>query len=216
MSRDCQCPLPRTSPKPGIRQFQSTPSPVIPKKTFSDNRPIITVLIGDKEFQALLDTGSTRSFISSEVAAHCKAARINPNYVRDVTTTVANGSSIPIEEVYTAQVQVGAENIEATWLLVSDLPISVVLGMDVLRAHDFSINLQTAECFLNGRSLKDKPMTQEKQNPLPLPLPTEGTICLTEDNSQNWEIPGSYVFRKMTEEKSFSKTTTDRPLDTWE
>ncbi|XP_044755076.1 uncharacterized protein LOC123314029 [Coccinella septempunctata] len=87
---------------------------------------------GDKEFQALLDTGSTRSFISSEVAAHCKAARINPNYVRDVTTTVANGSSIPIEEVYTAQVQVGAENIEATWLLVSDLPISVVLGMDVV------------------------------------------------------------------------------------
>ncbi|XP_044757736.1 uncharacterized protein LOC123315898 [Coccinella septempunctata] len=102
MSRDCQCPLPRNSPK----------------KTFSDNRPIITVLIGDREFQALLDTGSTRSFISSEVAAHCKAARINPNYVRDVTTTVANGSSIPIEEVYTAQVQVGAENIEATWLLV--------------------------------------------------------------------------------------------------
>ncbi|XP_044753831.1 uncharacterized protein LOC123313155 isoform X2 [Coccinella septempunctata] len=86
--------------------------------------------------------------------------------------------------------------------------------MDVLRTHDFSINLQTAECFLNGRSLRDKPMTQEKQNPLP--LPTEGTICLTEDNSLNWEIPGSYVFRKMTEEKSFSKTTTDRPLDTWE
>ncbi|XP_044755123.1 uncharacterized protein LOC123314075 [Coccinella septempunctata] len=216
MSRDCQCPLPRNSPKPRIRQFQSTPSPVIPKKTFSDNRPIIIVLIGDKEFQALLDTGSTRSFISSEVAAHCKAAGINPNYVRDVTTTVANGSSIPIKEMYTAQVQVGSENIEATWLLVSDLPISVVLGMDVLRAHDFSINLQTAECFLNGKSLKDKPMMQEKQNPLPLPLPTEGTICLTEDNSQNWEIPGSYVFRKMTEEKSFSKTMTDRPLDTWE
>ncbi|XP_044760206.1 uncharacterized protein LOC123317666 [Coccinella septempunctata] len=36
---------------------------------------------GDKEFQALLDTGSTRSFISSEVAAHCKAAGIKPNYV---------------------------------------------------------------------------------------------------------------------------------------
>ncbi|XP_044749659.1 uncharacterized protein LOC123310255 [Coccinella septempunctata] len=202
MSRDCQCSLPRT--------------PVIPKKNFSDNRPIITVVIGDKEFQSLLDTGSTRSFISSEVAAHCKAAGIKPNYVRDVTTTVANGSSIPIKEMYTAQVQVGSENIEATWLLVSDLPISVVLGMDVLRAHDFSINLRTAECFLNGRSLKDKPMTQEKQNQNPLPLPTEGTICLTEDNSQNWKIPGSYVFRKMTEEKSFSKTTTDRPLDTWE
>ena len=151
MSRNCQCPLPRNSPKPEIRQSQPTPSLVIPKKTLSDNRPIITVLIGDKEFRALLDTGSTRSFISSEVAAHCKAAGITPNYVRDVTTTVANGSSIPIKEMYTAQVQVGSENIEATWLLVSDLPISVVLGMDVLRAHDFSINLQTAECFLNGR-----------------------------------------------------------------
>ncbi|XP_044754932.1 uncharacterized protein LOC123313895 [Coccinella septempunctata] len=55
---------------------------------------------GDKEFPALLDTGATRSFISSEVAAYCRVVGIQPDYVRDVTTTVANGSSIPKRNIY--------------------------------------------------------------------------------------------------------------------
>ncbi|XP_044757783.1 uncharacterized protein LOC123315941 [Coccinella septempunctata] len=109
---------------------------------------------GDKEFPALLDTGATRSFISSEVAAYCRVVGIQPDYVRDVTTTVANGSSIPIKEIYTAPVRIMSEIMEAKLLLVSDLPINVVLGMDILRTHNFSINLQTAECFLNGRSIQ--------------------------------------------------------------
>ncbi|XP_044762512.1 uncharacterized protein LOC123319517 [Coccinella septempunctata] len=121
---------------------------------------------GDKEFPALLDTGATRSFISSEVAAYCRVVGIQPDYVRDVTTTVANGSSIPIKEIYTAPVRIGSEIMEAKLLLVSDLPINVVLGMDILRTHNFSINLQTAECFLNGRSIQARLSEPENRGQL--------------------------------------------------
>ncbi|XP_044765174.1 uncharacterized protein LOC123321569 [Coccinella septempunctata] len=83
----------------------------------TDHRPFINVFVGDKEFAALLDTGATRSFISSEVAAHY-------------------------------------------------LPVDVVLGMDILRTHNFSINLQTAECFLNGRSIQARPSESENRGQL--------------------------------------------------
>ena len=156
----------RNCPKPGIRQFQATPSSVHEKEKPTDYRPIINVFVGDKEFPALLDTGATRSFISSEVAAYCRVVGIQPDYVRDVTTTVANGSSIPIKEIYTAPVRIMSEIMEAKLLLVSDLPINVVLGMDILRTHNFSINLQTAECFLNGRSIQARLSEPEKRGQL--------------------------------------------------
>ncbi|XP_044765601.1 uncharacterized protein LOC123321877 [Coccinella septempunctata] len=56
--------------------------------------------------------------------------------------------------------------LEAKLLLVSDLPVDVVLGMDILRTHNFSINLQTAECFLNGRSIQARRSESENRGQL--------------------------------------------------
>ncbi|KAK9878749.1 hypothetical protein WA026_023680 [Henosepilachna vigintioctopunctata] len=138
----------------GKRQFRSTCSPSITKAHTSDNRPIITVEIGNKLFKALLDTEATRSFLNCDVAKHCDMSGVMSRYVSDVTTTVAD---------------------------VPQLPVAIVLGMDVLAAHNFRIDLRTADCFLNGKSLKNKDIFPENETHLQVMSPSLKTLSYQEN-----------------------------------
>ena len=72
---------------------------------------------------------------------------------------IANGKTTVTPKLYTTTVQISDYTLpDLKFLLVPSLPVDIILGMDVLSTFKFSVNISTAECFLEGR-LISKPMT---------------------------------------------------------
>ncbi|KAK9888955.1 hypothetical protein WA026_004239 [Henosepilachna vigintioctopunctata] len=84
-------------------------------------------------------------------------------YVSDVTTTVADGKVVPIQRIYSTTIGFGDQSIKIGLFLVPQLPIAIVVGMDMLAVHNFRIYLRTADCFLNGKSLENKDIFPENE-----------------------------------------------------
>lgn len=130
--------------------------------TCNDNIILVRVLVAGKYFNALIDTGATRSFCSRKVAEQCENEGIKGKTVQHGTVIIANGQTAKTPKLYEVSMKIADfDLLDLKFLLVSNLPVEIILGMDVLTSYDFSINLKTAECFLEGQLISVPKPTEE-------------------------------------------------------
>ncbi|KAG5866545.1 hypothetical protein JTB14_028467 [Gonioctena quinquepunctata] len=112
---------------------------VIPNNT--DNRPFVIVTIGEVQFYALIDTSASRSFASELVARCCCVIGLKPIKQAVTQSRQADGSICAITQAFLPKMTIGQEQFEHEILIFPRLAVDVVLGMDVLRARGFQIQL---------------------------------------------------------------------------
>jgi len=99
---------------------------------------MVTVNILGHTFDALLDSGSSRSFITQEVGQLC-GERGHPS--QDLTTPIrlANGAEAPIREWYSIPIKVGQTQTTQTFGVMPNLTLNVLIGIDLMARLGISI-----------------------------------------------------------------------------
>ncbi|KAG5900168.1 hypothetical protein JTB14_035313 [Gonioctena quinquepunctata] len=144
----------RSRPEPDPVRLQSINIPedaIIPNNT--DNRPFVIVTIGEVQFYALIDTGASRSFASELVARCCCVIGLKPIEQAVTQSRQADGSICAITQAFLPKMTVGQEHFEHEILILPHLAVDVVLGMDVLRARGFQIQLTNNKISLTQNTV---------------------------------------------------------------
>lgn len=103
-----------------------------------DPRPKTVVQVVGRDFTALLDTGSARSFLGPQAAAQCKQQRHVPHQV-NTTVQLANNEETIVNEWYSVPLRVG-KTLSAQMLgLLPGLTTDVLLGVDILAQLQITI-----------------------------------------------------------------------------
>ncbi|XP_045482795.1 uncharacterized protein LOC123686605 [Harmonia axyridis] len=149
LSRDCPCSRnqKRTSPPTSIELL----TPLDPT-TESDNRPLVLVYIEGKVFHALVDTGATKCFCSRKVAQLCERNGIKGEKSNTETVMVANGQTTATPKMYHLSMVIADYVLtDIEFLLVPNLTVDLILGIEVLKKYNFSLDLRKTNVYLEGR-----------------------------------------------------------------
>ncbi len=143
--------------------FPSTPV-VLPLLISASGTPTVTVMINGKPKVFWLDTGSSMSIVSSDVAADCAIKAL----VRDTLEVATTTGHVPARPAAIARIQFGGIDIRnSTAMIVSsdlmqvrvgesgDMPASIgidgVIGFDIISRMDVRID------YVNGKVTLSKP-----------------------------------------------------------
>ena len=161
--------------------------------TIPDFRPHVEVTFQDITYTALVDTGAASSYVGDSLADQCRKFRSNKVTPTISFAKVADGHLSAVTEAYRPTLKIGCQTITETLNYLPNLAAEVILGMDILRQHGFSIDLSTADVYLNGKLLS-KPRPIESCCPLEA-VPDKTPLTLTQDEESrlraflNRELP---------------------------
>jgi len=99
---------------------------------------LITVSILGHTFTALLDSGSSRSFINQKVGQLCYREDYRP---QDLTTPIrlADGTETPIREWYSVPIKIGRTRTIQTFGVMPSLTLDVLIGIDLMAQLGISL-----------------------------------------------------------------------------
>ncbi|MGH9423399.1 MAG: retropepsin-like aspartic protease family protein, partial [Thermoanaerobaculia bacterium] len=140
---------------------------VLPLLISASGTPMITVMVNGKPKIMWLDTGSSMSIVSSDVAADCGITPLVPDTLEVATTT----GHVPARPATIAQLQIGGIDItNSTAMIVStdmllvkvgdgshpemQIPIEGVIGFDIISRLDLRID------YLHHRVTMARPQLQ--------------------------------------------------------
>ncbi|XP_045482562.1 uncharacterized protein LOC123686454 [Harmonia axyridis] len=160
LSRDCPCPQNRRGTTPSTSAgLLTTVIPIVS----NDSWPLVEVHIEGKLFHALIDTGAAKSCCSQRVAQLCERNGIKGEKSTTEAVMVANGQTTAIPKMYHLGMVIAdyaLKNIE--FLLVPNLPVDLILGIEMLKTYNFSLDIKNTECYLEGRRIpRAKQVSQE-------------------------------------------------------
>ncbi|XP_045476972.1 uncharacterized protein LOC123682415 [Harmonia axyridis] len=160
LSRDCPCPQNRRGTTPSTSAgLLTTVIPIVS----NDSWPLVEVHIEGKLFHALIDTGAAKSCCSQRVAQLCEINGIKGEKSTTEAVMVANGQTTAIPKMYHLGMVIAdyaLKNIE--FLLVPNLPVDLILGIEMLKTYNFSLDIKNTECYLEGRRIpRAKQVCQE-------------------------------------------------------
>ncbi len=110
-----------------------------------------TLLNGSKKARLILDTGATYSSISREMAV---SLGYNLAHAEKIVLTTANGTTeVPKITLKTVTLDgFTAHNVEATVMtLPKELPFSGILGLNFVKEHRITIDVQAEQLSINAR-----------------------------------------------------------------
>jgi predicted aspartyl protease len=93
----------------------------------------------DTEIRISLDTGATRSFICHELA---KRLNITPRETKPLTTIFGSGNIKVTNQCVEINLVPGSFKLKVKCYVMKNFPVKVLLGNDVLFAHEMIINLK--------------------------------------------------------------------------
>lgn len=100
-------------------------------KVNNDNRIFVTVELSGVSYNALIDTGSSESYISDKVAdtvgKHCTKRSWEGGYVR-----LADGTLVPVNTSFGVNLQFNDKLINCNMKVIKDLTVDVLIGLDLL------------------------------------------------------------------------------------
>lgn len=117
----------------------------------SENRPHVTITINCRKYQALVDTGSAKSYISEKVIHE---NRLTPNsQTSNTRARLANGTEVTISNNYTVRCKIQNFTDTVTLLHLTSLTSDIVIGMDLLNKWNANINVQTKKVTFKAPDL---------------------------------------------------------------
>ena len=118
--------------QPSSDQLQ-TPISSVNTPTDETTRIFTKVILSGREYMALIDTGSSRSYISEKTAKELRRQGIKFYKNQSQQAQLANGDIVKIPEQCEIGTSVGAAWKKFTFLCLPQLTTAVLLGMDALR-----------------------------------------------------------------------------------
>ncbi|XP_028172673.1 uncharacterized protein LOC114361727 [Ostrinia furnacalis] len=95
-----------------------------------DNRPFVDVSILGEKYQALVDTGATRSYINDQVYSKFVKRNLKPKTV-SITASMTDGNTTRIKEALDLQINIKGKIINHQVLYHPQIT-SILIGMDIL------------------------------------------------------------------------------------
>lgn len=106
-----------------------------------DDRLFVNVLLNNKVYKGLVDTGSVVSYVDGKVANDC---RKNKCYYKELSNTrvrVANGQLSDIKGMYCVDASVRGARIEGELRVMPSLTVPMLIGLDWLVKLQAVINV---------------------------------------------------------------------------
>jgi len=97
---------------------------------------IVNIL--ERDFNALLDSGSVRSFIQRVVGDHCRAHNYQPQGT-GLPIRLANGTEAPVRDWYNIPIKIGDTKAVQIFGVMPDLTVDVLIGIDAIEQFRVSI-----------------------------------------------------------------------------
>lgn len=139
--------------------------------SITDDRPHIPIVILNRTYEALIDTGAAASLIGDEIARRCEEAGLSQQHVTNEIVVVANGRTVKIPSAYKILIENPRFHLIVYMSYLPGLVEDVVLGMDLLRYIGVKLDLSTNSIMIpQGHSLKpSSPFQDEEDHLLPSP-----------------------------------------------
>ncbi|XP_018578275.1 uncharacterized protein LOC108916491 [Anoplophora glabripennis] len=118
-----------------------------------DNRPHVPIRIQGKTFLALIDTGAARSYVGDRI----RQLGLHYETATAPAVQLANGNLVTVTEVYQIQFRIRNKEFDERLWYLPNLSSDVVLGMDILRKHNFLINPSAATVSLDNTVISSTP-----------------------------------------------------------
>lgn len=117
----------------------------------TDNRPTLQLTIENRKFEALIDTGSVRSYIGDAVCTLCEI-----NNIKQISCTrkikLADCSEIEINKEFEINYTAAQKRWTDNFLYMPNLTSDIILGMDILIKRKFILDLGKQEIRLMENS----------------------------------------------------------------
>lgn len=118
-----------------------------------DSRPHVTVGLYDKDFNGLMDTGSTASYISEDVAEWLSSKKAN-KYFASSKIKLADGSVKDTSECYDVTLLILGKIVKHKFTVMPKLQVQVLIGDELLRK--IGVRLTDSEGFeVGGPTIDD-------------------------------------------------------------
>lgn len=126
--------------------------------TFTDVKPpFVTVEISSKTFEALVDTGATKSRLSDRIH-HLLHKVVFPSENVELLW-MGNGNLVTPIGYCTTSFRIGDQCYVAPFVVLSKCVSDVILGWDFLSSHDVLTDCTNSELHLNDYDIVDHPST---------------------------------------------------------
>lgn len=109
--------------------------------TSDDPRLFIPITLYGREYSALVDTGSVRSYLNLEVAQYLREKGTTFHPSSAPRAQLANGEIVPVPEECTVGTIIDHVWKDFTWLHLPQLSTPIILGIDAIRAWKMSLCL---------------------------------------------------------------------------
>lgn len=132
---------------------------VLTEKIFVNDLIEIPCVISEKKFKCVLDTGSTKSYVSEKILD--KTGLQKEKLDKNLEILAADSKIIKISEKCNLKVNLGASKNEIidSFYVLKNLPVDLLIGNDLLTKYGSIINLKNQEIVFN----KQKIILNEKQ-----------------------------------------------------
>jgi hypothetical protein len=120
------------------------------------------ILLNSEQVDCLIDSGAFKSFISEQYykSRTFQIGKVTSNK-RWVT---ANGNPIQVLGQTELNLQIGACNLNTTFIIAKNLAHDVLIGVDILKPNNFIINYETNTLTCNSYSIPIQTVTPVKTN----------------------------------------------------
>lgn len=126
MSRDCRCPVPMA------------------EEGQHDPRHFLLARINGVKVRALIDTGSTCSYMGRQFQNKLEAANVSA-ISRKSSVELANGSKVSIRSQYQVSIEANGRSTPLTVSLLPNLNVPVILGLDFLKSRQTKLYIDGIE-----------------------------------------------------------------------
>ena len=150
---------------PGPGAFRKTIGPPIVVNVVTaavqSSAAVLRGIVGSREVEMMLDSGSTISLIQESVATGLPAVKqLASNELQLVS---AAGEPIPVVGRVVLPVQVGGLHVEHPMIVVQSLITQVILGMDFLQKHGLVLDFTTSPVNITAHAMVSSDDEQKQE-----------------------------------------------------
>ena len=145
---------------------------------------VLRGIIGSREVEMMLDSGSTISLIQESVVTGLPA--VKQLALNELQLVSAAGEPIPVVGRVVLPVQVGGLHVEHPMIVVQSLITQVILGMDFLQKHGLVLDFTTSPVNITAHAMvsRDDGQKQELQPIIQAARKVKAKVCAVEAKIQ--------------------------------
>lgn len=112
-----------------------------------DNRAYVNVVIGNKIYQGLVDTGADKSFVGQRVWNDIESRSLTDLLPSTYNVTVADGNQASIIGKIKVEAGISEQIDNYEFLVMPKLKTDIILGVDILKQINLGIQFQPTRCL---------------------------------------------------------------------